>query len=59
MKKVCKYDETDEKDVLSFAKLTEHAYAPFKGSEYAAGFDLKRWAARDVGRLKARCPTDC
>lgn len=28
--------------ILRFAKLTEHAFAPSKGSEKAAGFDLKR-----------------
>jgi hypothetical protein len=28
--------------VLRFAKLSEHAFAPSKGSEKAAGFDLKR-----------------
>lgn len=27
---------------LRFAKLTEHAFAPSKGSVKAAGFDLKR-----------------
>lgn len=33
----------DIKPVLRFAKLTEHAFAPLKGSEKAAGFDLKRF----------------
>lgn len=28
--------------ILRFAKLTEHAFAPSKGSVKAAGFDLKR-----------------
>jgi hypothetical protein len=40
-KKVCKYDETDDV-VLSFAKITDHAHAPVKGSRRAAGFDLRR-----------------
>lgn len=36
--------DTDVADdnVLSFAKLTEHAFAPVKGSDQAAGLDLKR-----------------
>jgi dUTP pyrophosphatase len=34
----------DTKPVLRFAKLTEHAFEPVKGSEKAAGFDLKRFA---------------
>lgn len=38
---VCKMP-VDNKPVLRFAKLTEHAFAPLKGSEKAAGFDLKR-----------------
>ncbi|VDO80425.1 unnamed protein product [Soboliphyme baturini] len=29
-----------KESVLRYAKLTEHAVAPFKGSEFAAGFDL-------------------
>lgn len=28
--------------VLKYAKLSENAYAPTKGSEYAAGYDLRR-----------------
>lgn len=28
--------------VLRFAKLTENAFAPTKGSALAAGYDLKR-----------------
>jgi hypothetical protein len=31
-----------KKAVLSFAKLTENAYPPLKGSAYAAGWDLRR-----------------
>lgn len=31
-----------ETAVLRFAKLTENAFAPTKGSDLAAGFDLKR-----------------
>lgn len=31
-----------ESCVLRFAKLSEHAFAPSKGSLKAAGFDLKR-----------------
>lgn len=43
MKKVCKYDDAaDDSNVLRFAKLSEHAHAPTKGSALAAGFDLKR-----------------
>lgn len=30
------------KPIMRFAKLTEHAFEPVKGSEKAAGFDLKR-----------------
>lgn len=33
----------DLKPLLRFAKLSEHAFAPTKGSEKAAGFDLKRF----------------
>lgn len=29
--------------VLKFAKLTNKAFAPTKGSEYAAGYDLRRY----------------
>lgn len=32
----------DTKCVLRFAKLTDQAIAPSKGSAKAAGFDLKR-----------------
>lgn len=32
--------------VLRFAKLSDQAFAPTKGSEKAAGFDLKRFALR-------------
>lgn len=32
----------EAKPVLRFAKLSEHAFEPVKGSEKAAGFDLKR-----------------
>lgn len=32
------------KSVLRFKKLTEHAFTPSKGSKFAAGFDLCRWA---------------
>lgn len=31
-----------ESCVLRFSKMTEHAFAPEKGSVKAAGFDLKR-----------------
>lgn len=34
----------DSAPVLRFAKLSEHAFAPSKGSEKAAGYDLKRFA---------------
>lgn len=33
----------DCKPILRFAKLTENAFVPMKGSEKAAGFDLKRF----------------
>lgn len=39
IKKVCKYLDNN---ALSFAKLSEHAFPPTKGSSLAAGFDLKR-----------------
>lgn len=32
-----------ERCTLRFAKLTENAFAPMKGSAYAAGFDLRRY----------------
>ncbi len=35
--------ETKVVTKLQFAKLSEKAHAPTKGSEYAAGFDLKRY----------------
>lgn len=31
-----------ERCTLRFAKLTENAFAPVKGSAFAAGFDLRR-----------------
>lgn len=34
----------DVRPVLKFTRLTEHAFPPLKGSEKAAGFDLKRYA---------------
>ena len=33
----------DAQPVLRFAKLTDQAFAPTKGSEKAAGFDLRRF----------------
>lgn len=33
----------DVRPVLKFTRLTEHAFPPLKGSEKAAGFDLKRY----------------
>lgn len=33
----------EETKVLKFAKLTEHATTPSRGSNRAAGFDLYRW----------------
>lgn len=33
----------DNEMVLRFAKLSEKAFAPTKGSEYAAGYDLRRY----------------
>lgn len=35
----------DSKPLLRFAKLSDQAFAPSKGSEKAAGFDLKRFAS--------------
>jgi hypothetical protein len=32
----------ETKPVLRFAKLSEHGFPPVKGSEKAAGFDLRR-----------------
>lgn len=32
-----------ERCTLRFAKLTENAFSPTKGSAFAAGFDLKRY----------------
>lgn len=34
---------SETQPILRFAKLTEHAFPPTKGSEKAAGFDLKRF----------------
>jgi len=33
----------DNELVLRFAKLSDKAFAPVKGSEYAAGYDLRRY----------------
>lgn len=38
---------TDEV-VLEFAKLSENAYTPTRGSKYAAGYDLYRYGHVDV-----------
>lgn len=38
--KVAKFAEAG--DVLRFAKLSEHAFVPIRGSDRAAGVDLKR-----------------
>jgi len=32
----------DNNCILRFAKLSEHAFAPTRGSSKAAGYDLKR-----------------
>ena len=40
-----KYDnevETPFTPILKFAKMTEHAFTPTRGSELAAGYDLYR-----------------
>lgn len=37
-----------ERCTLRFAKLTENAFAPSKGSAFAAGFDLKRYIAGKI-----------
>lgn len=36
--------------VLKFAKLTEKAFVPTKGSKYAAGYDLRRYVF-EISRL--------
>ena len=36
-------DDSSDKPILHFAKLTENAYAPTRGSKLAAGFDLYRY----------------
>lgn len=33
---------TENESVLKFKRLSEHALSPKKGSEKAAGYDLKR-----------------
>lgn len=33
---------------LRFAKLTENAFPPMKGSEYAAGWDLRRYVLQSI-----------
>ena len=33
---------------LRFAKLTENAFPPMKGSEYAAGWDLRRYIFQSI-----------
>lgn len=37
--------------VLRFAKLTEHAFPPLKGSMYAAGWDLRRLTYIDFSEI--------
>lgn len=37
--------------VLKFAKLTEKAFIPTKGSKYAAGYDLRRYVFEIYLRL--------
>lgn len=39
---VKKVRKTTDENVLGFAKLTEHGFEPTKGSEHAAGYDLRR-----------------
>lgn len=34
---------TEVQSVMKFTRLTEHALPPVKGSDKAAGFDLKRY----------------
>lgn len=36
--------------ILKFAKLTEKAFVPTKGSKYAAGYDLRRYVF-EISRL--------
>jgi len=31
-----------DENVLAFSKLTEHGFAPIRGTDYSAGYDLKR-----------------
>ncbi|CAH1725420.1 deoxyuridine 5'-triphosphate nucleotidohydrolase [Aphis gossypii] len=38
---VKKVRKTTDENVLGFAKLTEHGFEPTKGSEHAAGYDLR------------------
>lgn len=38
------------KSHLRFAKLTENAFPPMKGSAYAAGWDLQRYIQNDFIR---------
>uniref|UniRef100_T1H5Z6 Deoxyuridine 5'-triphosphate nucleotidohydrolase n=1 Tax=Megaselia scalaris TaxID=36166 RepID=T1H5Z6_MEGSC len=50
---------TDTKPILRFAKLTEHAFAPMRGSAKSAGYDLR--SAYDIivpARGKAVVKTD-
>lgn len=35
-------------DSLKFARLTDKAYAPIRGSKYAAGYDLKRYVSCSI-----------
>lgn len=42
MKKFKEQTDVADDNVLSFAKLSEHAFPPVRGSEQAAGLDLKR-----------------
>lgn len=52
--KRCKSDAVnghEEQKVLKFAKLTENATTPSRGSNRAAGFDLYRWFSAPCTRL--------
>jgi hypothetical protein len=41
---VKKVRKVSDETILGFSKLSEHGFAPTKGSEHAAGYDLRRYA---------------
>ena len=51
-------DGVDKSVILQFAKLTEHAFTPTRGSKLAAGYDLYRYKQNYLYnnfRLKEMC----